>query len=240
MMLRSCYNCNITFTTRRDGVDHQKKTHNLKHCSVCFVLLSCKGNTWKDHLLKYHAIKPTELAHCPFCNKGFSFEGMYQHIGKGHLIKKEEEKGGVTFPPTLTSNETLHRSPPPSSANRSNPPRKPPQTTSSHTTSQAHNSTSSQHTRVESRTAHSSGVTNVARESGHKNVPEVGIQRSSTSRTKIPTSTRHNENNDRGKSGEASSSNQARSSSPRPATRGQTKGPTVSGLGRSTTAKSRF
>src|SRR6202000_1421029 len=91
-LLSNCSTCGTVFSSRNAGVQHQRKTHNLKYCPVCFRLLSCKGNTWKDHLIKNHAVaKGVEAARCPFSascpsTTPFNFDGIYIHIGKQHLV----------------------------------------------------------------------------------------------------------------------------------------------------------
>ncbi|XP_021965816.1 serine/arginine repetitive matrix protein 1 [Folsomia candida] len=91
-LIKTCRKCEKSFPTRCDGVIHQKKEHNRKHCPVCFLTLSRHGNTYKDHLNMYHALEgDKEMVVCPFCAVEHSFDGLYNHIGRSHLIPVESK-----------------------------------------------------------------------------------------------------------------------------------------------------
>ncbi|XP_035716789.1 uncharacterized protein LOC118439514 isoform X2 [Folsomia candida] len=91
-LIQTCHQCEKSFRSRRHGVDHQRKEHNLRHCPVCFVTISRQGNAFKDHLKLYHALEgDTEMLSCPFCSAAQSFEGLYRHIGWIHLIPVEAD-----------------------------------------------------------------------------------------------------------------------------------------------------
>jgi hypothetical protein len=54
-LIRECKECNPSFRSRRDAVDHQKRVYDAKYCPVCFDRFSRKGNVLKDHFLQFHA-----------------------------------------------------------------------------------------------------------------------------------------------------------------------------------------
>jgi hypothetical protein len=92
-LLRGCKTCvpKRRFESRREGIDHLKDVHGKKYCPVCFISVSRRGNVLKDHFLQFHATNRTEeTALCPYCQMSCSYEGMYQHICRRHLIPLEE------------------------------------------------------------------------------------------------------------------------------------------------------
>lgn len=106
-IINKCEECGKQFKTRREAVDHKKTKHKLKHCPVCFLLLSTTGNAWKDHISKEHSKGQDETAACHFCKRSFDFGGLYQHVGRAHLLRHEEKgvlKRDINGPPVLLPN----------------------------------------------------------------------------------------------------------------------------------------
>lgn len=124
-LIKNCSICKDKFKTRTEGVAHQKKFHSKKFCPVCFKLLPRSRNSWKNHITSRHRIKndnDVDEAKCPLCKKPCEYEGLYQHIGKKHLMKIEHPNRrplppAPIIPPSPSTRPqrtaTITRSPPP-------------------------------------------------------------------------------------------------------------------------------
>ncbi|OXA39750.1 hypothetical protein Fcan01_25499 [Folsomia candida] len=110
-LIQTCRICDKSFRSRRDGVDHQRKEHNLRHCPVCFDTISRQGIDFKEHLKMYHVLEEDkELLSCPFCLAEQNCEGLYRHISWSHLIPVEVNIANreATYPVMSTPHGNEH------------------------------------------------------------------------------------------------------------------------------------